>query len=52
MPMQLMCLPFVDFKTASSVSVQVMVRGKANDAVVTKMPFVPTAYYKAPTTAT
>jgi len=28
--------------------VQVRVRGKANDAVITKMPFVPSNYYKKP----
>ena len=27
---------------------QVVVRGKVNDAVVTKMPFVPNTYYKEP----
>ena len=31
-----------------SVSLQVVVRGKVNDAVVTKMPFVPNTYYKEP----
>ena len=29
-------------------ALKVEVRGKQNDAVVTKMPFVPTPYYKRP----
>ena len=30
---------------------KVVVRGRANDATVTKMPFVPNTYFKAPTAA-
>ena len=30
----------------AGTEVQVVVRGKANGAVVTKMPFVPTTYYR------
>ncbi|KAG2483828.1 hypothetical protein HYH03_017351 [Edaphochlamys debaryana] len=32
----------------AGTALRVEVRGKQNDAVVTKMPFVPTPYYKAP----
>ncbi|CAM6123379.1 unnamed protein product [Calypogeia fissa] len=32
----------------AGTNVKVNVRGKANDAVITKMPFVPTTYYKKP----
>lgn len=30
----------------AGTELKVVVRGKANDAVVSKMPFVPTTYYK------
>jgi aminomethyltransferase len=30
---------------------KVVVRGRANEATVTKMPFVPNTYFKAPTAA-
>ena len=30
----------------SGIKLAVLVRGKSNDAVVTKMPFVPAKYYK------
>lgn len=30
----------------AGTAVKLVVRGKANDATVTKMPFVPTHYYK------
>ena len=30
----------------AGTEVKLQVRGKVNDAVVTKMPFVPTTYYK------
>lgn len=36
-----------DFAKAGT-ALKVEVRGKVNDAVVTKMPFVPTPYYKRP----
>lgn len=36
-----------DFAKAGT-QLRVEVRGKQNDAVVTKMPFVPTPYYKRP----
>ena len=36
-----------DFAKAGT-QLKVDVRGKLNDAVVTKMPFVPTPYYKRP----
>ncbi len=32
----------------AGTALKVEVRGKQNDAVVTKMPFVPTPYYKRP----
>ena len=35
----------------AGTELKVVVRGKANDATVTKMPFVPNNYYKEPTTA-
>lgn len=35
----------------AGTELQVEVRGKINPATVTKMPFVPNTYFKAPTTA-
>jgi aminomethyltransferase len=35
----------------AGTEVQVVVRGKKRKAVVTKMPFVPSKYFKQPTTA-
>lgn len=35
----------------AGTELQVSVRGRTSPAVVTKMPFVPNTYYKAPTTA-
>lgn len=36
----------------AGTQLKVVVRGRTNDATVTKMPFVPNTYFKAPTTAT
>ncbi len=35
----------------AGTALKVVVRGRANDATVTKMPFVPNTYFKTPTAA-